>query len=166
MCYKVAFPNKKIHITLYLYILSLIEPLKILQKKNTINRYSAKYNSHTEPIFKALNILKLHELILLNKTKLTQSVFYSTAPLTLYFKKTVPQVRLRYNTKNVDVNPRLGSSLIFFNLPYEWNNLEDLLKETENRRKFKNKLKLSLVTNYNDSKNCTQHCRSCPQLAA
>ena len=89
MCYKVAFPNKKIHITLYLYILSLIEPLKILQKKNTINRYSAKYNSHTEPIFKALNILKLHDLILLNKAKLTQSVFYSTAPPTLtpYFKK-------------------------------------------------------------------------------
>ena len=36
--------------------------------------YSAKYNSHntdaTEPIFKALNILKLSGLILLNKFKL------------------------------------------------------------------------------------------------
>ena len=33
--------------------------------------YSAKYNSHsTEPIFKALNILKLPDLILLNKFKL------------------------------------------------------------------------------------------------
>ena len=102
--------------------------MNIMHKK-TIR--TAKYNSHTEPIFKAFNIL--HDLILLNRAKLTQSVFYSTAPPTLtpYFKKTVPQVRLRHNPKNLDVNPRLGSSLIFFNLPYECNKLEVSLKETE-----------------------------------
>ena len=50
---------------------SIIEPLKILQKKTIRNLYSAKYNSHTESIFKALNVLKLHDLILLNKAKLT-----------------------------------------------------------------------------------------------
>ena len=46
-----------------------------------------------------------------------------------------------------------------------WNKFEDSLKETENNRKLKNKLKLSLVTNYHDKMNCTQPCRSCPQLA-
>ena len=55
---------------------------------------------------------------------------------------------------------------VTFNLTYEWNKLEDSLKETENKRKFENKLKLSLVTNYNDKMNCTQPCRSFPQLAA
>ena len=78
---------------------------KFLQKKTIRNLYSANHNSHTEPIFKALNILKLHDLILLNKAKLTQSVFYSTAPPTLtpYFKKTVPQFGLRHNQKDLDV---------------------------------------------------------------
>ena len=49
---------------------------------------------------------------------------------------------------------------------YEWNILEDSLKETENKRQFKKKLKLSIVTNYIDKMNCSQPCRSYPQLTA
>ena len=50
---------------------SIIAPLKILQKKTIRKLYSAKYDSHTESIFNAHNVLKLHDLILLNEAKLT-----------------------------------------------------------------------------------------------
>ena len=145
---------------------SIVNPLQILQKKIVRNLVAAKYNSHTEPIFKSLEILKFEDIALLNRVKLAHAVFNNYAPPTIsnYIKKATPQPRLRPNPNNLFLNPRLGNSIIFFTIPREWNNLNESLKNITGKKLFKDNVKDSIISKYKAELNCPQPCRSCPQM--
>ena len=50
----------------------LLEPIQILQRKALRLVAMAKYNAHTDPLFKMYNILKLSDLVSLNQTVLVR----------------------------------------------------------------------------------------------
>ena len=65
------------------------ESILKLQKKAVRIITSAKYNAHTEPIFKKLSILKIHDLFSLCQLKFYHHYLYKLLPhhfINMYFK--------------------------------------------------------------------------------
>ena len=61
-----------------------INRLKIIQKRAIRQICNAKFNSHTEPLFKKLNLLKLHDIFNVNSAKLYAKVVENSLPTYIF----------------------------------------------------------------------------------
>jgi hypothetical protein len=137
----------------------------------------SKYNAHTQPIFKNLEILPLTQLITFFNLKFMHSFIYKSIPKAFHETWiTNAQYRAQINL-NLDQRAMRNDEDIFippfrtdfigrkpyFNLPKLWNNItEPSLKYQPNKVSFNIGLKKSLINVLNDNYVCNRllcpHC--------
>jgi hypothetical protein len=150
--------------------LSLLNPL-ITKQKAAIRIISNKpYNAHTEPLFKALSILPLSDLITYAKLKFFHSYHFQTIPsafngtwhTTLEQRHLDGNIQQLFNLRNNDdyYLPPSRTAFIsrfpFYSLPSLWNNLPLNLKELASKNSFSYNLKKHLIDKLNDHPNCNR----------
>jgi hypothetical protein len=160
---------------------SLLNPL-IKKQKTAIRIISnAHYNAHTEPLFKALSILPLSDLITQSNLKffhsyvhnLTPNAFEGTWVTTLEQRHLDGQIHLLYDLRNNDDfyipltrNLQL-SRFPLYNLPHLWNRLDLTLKAIPSKILFSRSLKTDLISKLNSQPVCNRLlCPACLRLPA
>ena len=126
------------------------------------------YKSHTEPIYKDLNILKLRD-----KLEYCRSVFmhqYKNKKLPISFSDiytditNTDELQTRHNDYNFLIKPAIKRHLETFPLRqilHNWNSLDLELKATANADEFKTLLKNKLSSHYSYETDCPRNCFSC-----
>jgi hypothetical protein len=149
---------------------SLLNTL-VTKQKAAIRLISNKpYNAHTEPLFKALSILPLSDLITYAKLKFFHSFHYKTIPSALNgtWHTTLEQRHLDgniqhlLNLRNNDdyYSPPSRTTFIsrfpLFSLPSLWNLLPENLKELASKNSFSFNLKKFYIDNLNLNPTCNR----------
>jgi hypothetical protein len=155
---------------------------KIFKKQKAAVRIisNSKYNSHTEPIFKKLEILKFHDIIDQSKIKFMFSVICNKAPLLLREEWTTnrtrrealaeaqhPWVNLRGLRNEEDffepfARIEMTAKMPLYSFPKIWNNLSPDLKLIRSKPLFESKLKQKFLANYVDNYICARlFCPAC-----
>ena len=146
--------------------------IEVLQKKCIRNVCLAKYNSHTQPLFKKLSILNFNDKI----------TFLRSGFMNMYRNKQLPetfidiftnitctdQLQTRHNDYNYVNIPAVKRSLEHF--PFKcmirtWNSLSIDVKSTADKIEFENILKQELLFKYDSDLQCDNiTCFSCSQV--
>ncbi len=143
-----------------------------LQKRaiRTINK--AKYNSHSEPLFKKCNILKLQDL---HKQQIQLFMYdwkYSKLPKSFdnfftYTHSVHPNITNRQSRDLLIQKPKNNfcANLPSFKFPKLWNDLKQELKEIRSKPSFKRKSVHHFVKNYSSDVQCNySYCPKCSNL--
>ena len=141
----------------------------ILQKRaiRTINK--ASYNSHTEPLFKQSNIMKVNDQYDYEVDLFMQG--YITNNLPTSFQNTYMhtyEVHERHQTRQSNqlymkrCDSRFAKSLPLYSFPVTWNKWADCISYTGSRSKFKKQVKKYILSSYAEIVRCTNsHCIDC-----
>ena len=161
---------------------SLLKPLITKQKAAIRIIANKSYNAHTEPLFKALSILPLTELITHFNLKFFHSYFYNTIPPSFSSSwHTIIEHRHLIGLNNPDFNilnlrnnddfyiPPVRTTFLtrfpLFNLPKLWNLLPQNLKEVASGKSFSFLLKKHSISLLNDIPVCNRLlCPACLRL--
>jgi hypothetical protein len=150
-----------------------INALFKLQKKAIRLICNAKYNAHTEHLFKQLEILKLPDLIKMCKLKLTFQILRHQSPILLHNtwltnrqrrnSATANQVEVgRQELRNEDdlyepfAKLDTTARLPYFSFCKLWNQLNIDCKSSRTSLIFANNLKLLFMNNYSNISYCTR----------
>ena len=143
--------------------------LFIIQKKCLRTICLSKYNAHTDPLFKKLNLLKVDDIFKLACLKLYHKHLNNELPH--YFNYIFETRQHNYNLRNVHMVTTLSSTSrsskrlkIFF--PILLNQLPDLIKQklyTHSFYGFSQYMKKFVIASYNDSCDVS-HCYICNLL--
>jgi len=118
------------------------------QKKCIRNINKSKYNSHTGPIFKKLNILKFHDLFDLNCKLFMHSFVHNKLP-SCFGSMFSKSNSLRTNNIVLQICKKSSlRNLPSFILPSKWNSLTQDLKALTNRISLKNHLSADYLNSY------------------
>ena len=144
--------------------------LVILQKKAVRLIVKAKYNSHTEPIFRSLKILKLTDLIRLNAIKLGWKAFNKKLPQ--YYAERLPIIE-EINTTTRETRQKndfyifpytrtIEQTSINHSVGVPWNTLSNKLKNKRllTYKTFQSHVKELIIAEYTftcDDRDC--HCQ-------
>jgi len=154
---------------------ALISKIYKLQKQcvRIINR--SKYNAHTEPIFKSLNILPVPDLILFFRIQFMQKFSFGLLPKSFTSTWTTFAAR-NLNLNNLHNYPLRNSDNLFipisrlatlekhplYLLPKIWSDFEDPIKFIRNKIEFNMKLKRYLIDKLSAIPACNRlYCPSC-----
>ena len=142
---------------------------EMLQKRaiRTIN--NAKYRSHTDPLFRKSQVLKLSDMYTLQATLFMYdytnnrlpSSFSHIFPLNREIQESrlTRQSHLFYITRGVS---NFSGSLPKYNLPRIWNEWTPKIPEYTSRTHFKNNIHKSFIASYLESVKCSNnYCRDC-----
>jgi len=130
-----------------------LDKLRIVQKKIIRNITSSKYNEHTDPIFKQLNLLKLNQLYTL---KIGKFMYRSTInelpqPVNKWYKPNsdyhTHNTRQRKNPHIRYRRTQLASTQISHKAPEIWHNIPNNIKQSKNIRQLTKQLKVYLINN-------------------
>ena len=152
---------------------SHMKRLNILQKRSARLIDNSKYNSHTDPIFKTKNILKLEDLFKLNcckfyykKLKGSLPSYHTEQLYTLAETNIVLQITRQQN--NVYIHPvksQLDKQTINYIVGNIWNSLPKNIREksVHGFATFSSAIKKYYLSNYQE--NCTiRNCNVCNYL--
>ena len=134
---------------------STMEPLVKLQKKAIRIVFSKKFNTHTTPLFKKMNVLPLHESATYFKLIFMFDFINNNLPNSFHgtwIRRNQLHARNLRNSNMFDVKkPKFKTIERFPKYHFQdlWNNLcnNDLLTHTQPRKKFLKNLKESLLSN-------------------
>ena len=145
---------------------SLLNELAIKQKKAIRIIGNAKFNAHSEPLFKMLEILPLSSLVNFNKLVFIQSSLYSHSPI-IFRNRWLKNRERRSLAGNLGPDLRDDNDLFvpfsrtkfvsrfpLYSLPKLWNDLPDLVDIISNDTEFKFKLKIHMLEKLNDTVSC------------
>ena len=117
-----------------------------------------KYNAHTDPLFKSLNLLKVEHILKLQELKLYHK--FSNNKLPVYLQN-LPlnqnnsiynfNTRGQYNIHTIRVHHEFAKRSLRYSLPHTINNAPDLLKDkvtTHSLHGFSNYIKLYYLNTY------------------
>ena len=138
-----------------------------LQKAAARIIFNAKYNAHTEPIFKSLSILPLDKLIYFFNLQLMQRFKQGFLPVSFndtwstnnFRRDSNFEISLRNENEFAIPFARLSSSdkRPLINLPRLWQNFSDeSIKIIRNRPEFNSKLKIFLLNQLSSVPNCNR----------
>jgi len=149
---------------------------KIYQKQKIAIRLicGKKYNSHTEPLFKKTEILKLHDIIKFTRISLMQESIQKLSPVTMHsiwIKNrdhrilTNNYVRELRNDNDYMI-PSFRIDLIkrtpLIDCPSLWNELPPEIQIVRNKIEFKSKLKMFFMNKLSENIQCNRLlCPSC-----
>ena len=130
----------------------------------------AKYNSHTNPLFKTLNILKVEDLFKLNCCKLYWKKVHNNLPPYISSQiltneeaqYSTRQTRQSHDIHTLPIRTNLGKQTLNYNISMTWNNLTPELKSKVNLSlsSFSKKIKKHHISSY--SVTCTEpNCYIC-----
>ena len=111
-----------------------------LQKKAVRIICLNKYNAHTDPLFKILNLLKVEHILKLQNLPLDQNNCVHNF-----------NTRGQYNIHTIRVHHEFAKRSLRYNLPHTINNAHDLLKDkitTHSLHGFSNYIKLYYLNTY------------------
>jgi len=158
---------------------SLLQPLITKQKAAIRIISNSHYNAHTEPLFKALSILPLTDLITLCNLKffhiftmgLTPAAFTNTWITTIEQRQNDGQIHLLYDLRNNDDFFVPPSRLIYlsrfplYTLPDLWNKQDEHVKAITSTPLFSKTVKNSLLSKLNAQPVCNRlFCPACARL--
>ena len=142
----------------------------MLQKRAIRAISKAAYNSHTDPIFKRLNILKVEDLY-----EYEVALFMHK-----YCNKCLPKsfdncFKFNYDIQNTDrvsrqkhlfyiprSNNKFSSALPIFNFPIIYNRWRQFFNYEQSLSAFKRSVRLILLSNYQDVVQCSNpYCKDC-----
>jgi len=137
---------------------------------------NAKYNAHSEPLFKECNILPLPDLIVYFNLQFIHNFKFNHSPEsfedvwrtvgeTRREQQNFEQCELRNDEDFIIPASRTAQteSQPLINLPKTWNNFQsETLKTTSNKHIFNKNLKIYLLNNLSTVPNCTRgNCPNC-----
>jgi hypothetical protein len=144
---------------------SLLQPLITKQKAAIRIIAKKKYNDHTEPLFKALSILPLNDLITHCNLKFFHSYVYNYIPTAFHDTWSTN----RHNRDNDDRTlrndddffiPRYRTDQIarlpFFKLPKTWNDTPKLITSTSNKKVFSAQVAHHFLDKLSSTPNCSR----------
>jgi len=136
-----------------------IEIMK-LQKKIIRNICNTKYNSHTDPIFGKLKLLKINDLFKSTTIRAIKKAHLGQTPKIIQeiFKIHTPERPLRISN---NIKPILNSGRIHNELPNIWNSLDENMKGSINLKNLMNKFKSNCISKYNEFRCDKTDCYSC-----
>ncbi len=134
---------------------STIRPLFILQKKTIRIITKSKYDDHTDPLFKTMNILKLEDLVFYCNAIFMYDFHNNNLPKTFeFFFKKVSESHshnTRLASKSSFVLPKARTNYGKFNIRFKgaevWNSIKEEYK-TLKKRAFKICLRKNLLCSY------------------
>ena len=146
-----------------------IKKVENLQKKCIRNVFLASYKSHTEPIFKKLEILKFKDKITLQRSTFMNNYRNKKLPESFDNKFTditcTDQLQTRhndYNYQNIPAIKKVLESFPFKCIIRTWNSLSIDVKSTADKLDFQNTLKSELLSEYSRDFKCEDFtCYSC-----
>jgi hypothetical protein len=147
-------------------IFSNLKSLEKKQKDAVRIVTMSPYNSHTEPLFKKLNILPLKQLIMYFKIQFMQQFKFNHLPIAFANMWTSNEERFMNQDlmllRNKDdfyvpfARTNLVERLPYFSLPKSWNEFQDdVLKSEANKIVFNAKLKGHFISQLNANYVCT-----------
>jgi hypothetical protein len=158
------------HLTYALEVWSSVSPAQLqplIKKQKSAVRLvgGGRYNDHTEPIFKALSILPLSDLITLSNLKFFHSYVYNYIPEA--FHNTWPRNRDNRDNGERELRndddfyiPRHRTDFIsrfpFYNLPKVWNDTPAILTSTSHKKTFTTNATKLLLDKLSNVPNCTR----------
>lgn len=136
--------------------------LEKIQKRAVRNITLARYNAHTEQIFKQLNVLKLNDQVTFNTAKIMHSIYYKYAPSSLLrmFPENDPN---RRNTSTYIKESHFPNDITLNTMPKTWNSVNIAYKNVIPQKYFKHSFFQSLIIEYKDEQSCKENCYTCNQ---
>ena len=134
-----------------------------LQKKAIRNIAAAKYNEHTERIFKNLKILRFKDQATVNTSKLMHSIKYQYAPRALINMFCNEPVNKRHDQNNLPES-FFPADITLNKMPRVWNSLNSTYKAISSPKYFKTSLFSSFISEYKEESNCTKDCYTCNHI--
>ena len=143
--------------------LGKLKQVKVLQKKCIRNVANVGHRSHTDPLFKKLEILKLDDLYTLNLQCFMQKIDNEEVPdsfIGMFKRLTALGIRVdRHTPLDYGIDHPKNNFLSKFptaKLPQAWNllplNTQALMKKEE----FQNEIKFSMLSAYHTRINCNE----------
>ncbi len=138
-----------------------------LQKKSIRIIHSKPYNSHTEPLFKQSEILKIHHQYILNVSMFMYQLKHDNLPKSFdileYFRNRdqphTRQIELAHYTR---ARTTYTSLLPLHQFPKIWNELGASLHDSRSLGSFKKKVKISSLNKYAAYVHCNNRmCKQC-----
>ena len=141
----------------------------MLQKRAIRSINKSAYNSHTEPLFKSSNIMKIEDVY---KYKMALFMFdfsHGRLPLSFdsMFKFTheIQNYRVTRQSHKIYI-PRCKGEFVrklpYHTLPSAWNIWSELICSDITRNKFKHKLKSTFIDTYLNIVKCSnKQCKDC-----
>ena len=118
-----------------------------LQKKAIRDIVAAKYDEHTERIFKNLKILKFMDQATFNTSKLMHSIKYQYAPRALINMFLNELVNKRHDQNNLPES-FFPTDITLNKMPRVWNSLKSTYKAISAPKYFKTWLFSSFISDY------------------
>ena len=148
---------------------SILRATSMLQKRAIRSINKSAYNSHTEPLFKSSNIMKIEDVY---KYKMALFMFdfsHGRLPLSFdsMFKFTheIQNYRVTRQSHKIYI-PRCKGEFVrklpYHTLPSAWNIWSELICSDITRNKFKHKLKSTFIDTYLNIVKCSnKQCKDC-----
>ena len=129
---------------------NMVSRISILQKKAIRYIESAKYNSHSDPLFYKYNILKFEDLKVYNQAVFMYKYTYNQLPTSFnnFFTK-LRNFDRAYNYFLENTANKMMHSFPSYALPKLWNGLPLDLKRSSSLNIFKRNLLKTLIYKYN-----------------
>ena len=145
-----------------------LKKIENLQKRCIRNVLLKKFNAHTEPLFKNLQILNLNDKLTYCRSIFMHQYKHNKLPESFsgIFTDIIntDQLQVRHNDFNMINKPAIKSCLEKFPLKQiisTWNSLSVDLKSTGDEEEFKLLLKEDLLSKYCLELDCPSNCFSC-----
>ena len=128
----------------------------ILQKKAIRIITSSKYDAHTNLLFHQLCILKLPDLVFMQRTLFMFDFHHNNTPsaFSKFFTslRKVHNYNTRLSSKSSYYTPAIRTNYGKFSLRYQgpvtWNSIDQNIKEISYRKSFKDKIKTQIINSY------------------
>ena len=137
-----------------------LNKIEKIQKKAVRNIMTAKYNAHTETIFKTLNILKFKDQIIFNTATIMHSIKYKYAPLALIKMFQDGHINRRDDTNNLP-ETHFPKDITTNIMPNKWNSINAAYKNISPPKFFKTSLFASFILEYSRELKCDNNCFTC-----
>ena len=147
---------------------SHINRITIIQKRTIRIINNTKYRTHTDPLFKSYNILKVSDAYTLQISQFMYDFHNKLLPSsfkTLHINKVNANNIVTRQTKNMPTDrPRtqFSANLPKHNFPFIWNKLNLENRAAKSRHIFKKNMKKSYLQRYKDHVVCNDpYCTDC-----
>ena len=145
-----------------------LKKIETLQKRCIRNISLKNFKAHTEPLFKAHNILKFKDKLSHSRAIFMHKYRHNKLPVSFsgIFTETTmtDNIQSRHNDYNYQNLPASKKSLENFPLKqiiFNWNRLKLELKATADATEFDYLLRQNFLSQYNYETDCPQNCFNC-----
>ena len=148
---------------------SILRHTVVLQKRAMRYIHNSTYNSHTDPLFKLSNIMKLEDVYNYQMALFMYDLSHKKLPLsfdsTFKFTYEIQSHRVTRQSLKMYIptcHTEFVRKLPLYLFPKAWNKWSDIICAPISRSQSKKHIKSTFINNYHDKIKCTnRHCKDC-----